>query len=503
MKVATGLVAVAALLLAGCSTDGVSQASGTPRLRFGGCPHELMTAADAMVPEERLEQLTFSCATLQVPLDHTHLDGESIPIAVVRVRHRQQSRRIGSLVMNPGGPGESGLDAISYWASWLSDDVLRRFDVVTFDPRGTGASDPVTCGSIAADHEPTLFPDLLSPAGYAAASDIARQQTDACLRRLGGRAPFFNTQETARDMDLLRQALGDRKLSYVGFSYGAKLGGEYARRFPRTVRALVLDGPSDPVTDPIATTEAQVAGFEHAFGQWVTDCPARPSCQPLGDPRAYVATLVARANAAPINSARPGDDLPATGSDVLLAVEAFLYDDVTWPFLDAALTEAADGDAGSVFEAIDHHFGRDRRSHPDDPDPADAGLVINCNDQAAGPSDREIQEAATRVTAANPIFGGLGSWGLLGCRFWRADRHVLALPQAPATAPVLVVGTVHDPATPYAGAVSFTETMGNATLLSWEGDGHTAYGRSSCVNELVDAYLTTLAVPAAGTRCPP
>jgi hypothetical protein len=210
---------------------------------------------------------------------------------------------------------------------------------------------------------------------------------------------------------------------------------------------------------------------------------------------------VSRAEAAPIVSRRPAPDLPASGSDVMIAIQALLYTDATWPVLDAALTEAAAGDSGSIHEAIDHAPGRS--ADDDAPDPADAGLVINCNDRAPGPTTAQIRAAARRLADRLPVFGRWGAGALFECAAWPVARHPLEPPTAPTAPAVVVVGTVGDPATPYEGAARLTETLGpNASLLTWEGEGHTAYGRSDCVNRLVDSYLVDLVVPHPGTRCP-
>lgn len=498
---ATTVLVPAVLVLAGCGAGSAPEEhEAAARLRFTECADRL-PVADAGIDPARLARLEFGCADLAVPLDHSRPGGQQLSMAVVRVRHRDQHRRIGSLVMNPGGPGQAGSAYVAYWASWLSDDVLSRFDVVTFDPRGTGGSEPIDCGPMPADDEPARYPDLLSAAGYRRSAAESRQAMAACADAVGRRAPFFSTRETAQDLDRLRAALGDRRLTYVGFSYGAKLGAEYAHRFPERVRALVLDAPSDPLSDPVAVTEAQVAAFERSFETWADDCPARPTCALLGDPREHVADLVSRANRSPIASLRPGDDLPATGSDVMSAVQALLYQQATWSVLDEALAEATAGDSGSLFEAVDRAHGR---SGADSgvPDPDDANLVINCNDRPPGPSEVEIKAAARRLAARLPVFGAWGAGALFGCTFWPAERHVLEPPTAPAAPAIVVVGTVGDPATPYAGAVRLAQTLGHGTLLTWEGEAHTAYGQTACINRWVDAYLVDLTVPASGTRCP-
>lgn len=248
-------------------------------------------------------------------------------------------------------------------------------------------------------------------------------------------------------------------------------------------------------------TARQTRGFEQAFDRYAADCPHRSSCAPLEQPRRFVEALVKRADADPIPSGRPADTHPLGGKDVLDAVTAGLYDDQLWPVLDDALSEADNGDSGSLSELWDNAWGR---THSDDPhivDPLDAGYVINCNDRPTGPTDAEIRAAARRLVDENPLFGPRGSAELFACHGWQPHRHVLDEPTAPTRSPIVVVGTLHDPATPYAGAVSLAETLGNAKLLTWEGDGHTAFLQSDCIDEKATEYLLTLR-PPDDDRCP-
>jgi pimeloyl-ACP methyl ester carboxylesterase len=497
---------VAALLLVttagACTGTPGDDSPERPLLTFADCGDLFdQRSAKIMIPADRLNRLTFACGTLQVPVDHAQPGGDQIALQVIRAAKAGATDRIGTLVLNPGGPGSSGLGFLPYWMSWLSDDLLNKFDVVTFDPRGTGNSAPIHCGDLPADNEPSQYPDLQSAEGWAYATRTFNDKDDGCLTALGNRAPAFNTQDTARDLDLLRQALGDPQLTYIGWSYGAKLGGQYAHQFPDRVRALVLDAPQDPNKDWIGVIQAQVAAFEQSFDAYAAGCASRPTCVAIGDPRSFVLDLVRTANTAPISSYRPGDDRPATGANVVDGVLALLYDDGNWPHLDDTLLEAKDGDSGSLFEAVDVLLNSDTQDE-DRPQVWDAGYVINCNDRPPGPSESAIKAAAAQLMADHEIFGAMGSWALVECSFWAADRHVLEAPTAPSAPDLLVIGSVHDPATPYEGAVSLTETLGNATLLTWEGEGHTAYGQSECINRLVDTYLISLTVPEPGTRCP-
>lgn len=422
---------VAALALGAALVTSCSTAEESPTFGFGDCGS--LVDPDPQLPADRLAQVDFACGRLQVPVDYAHPDGGSLRVQVVRIRHAEQHDRIGSLVLIPGGPGQSGLDYAAYWASALPEGLLERFDVVTFDPRGTGKSAPINCGKTPDNDKATPTPDVVSTEGFADALALVRRFTEACAARLGDRVEHFNTDATARDLDLLRQALGDEKLTYVGFSYGAKLGAQYAHLYPDKVRAALLDAPSDPRVDAVAVTARQTRGFEQAFDRYAADCPHRSSCAPLEQPRRFVEALVKRADADPIPSGRPADTHPLGGKDVLDAVTAGLYDDQLWPVLDDALNEADDGDSGSLRELWDNAWGR---THSDDPhivDPLDAGYVINCNDRPTGPTDAEIRAAARRLVDENPLFGPRGSAELFACHGWQPHRHVLDEPTAPLT----------------------------------------------------------------------
>lgn len=500
----------AALAFTGCSwgsDDDPEKRSrstaGKTLLGFGPCPSSLLVDP-SFLSSERAARLVLECATLRVPLDHAApAGGKSLGMAVVRIRSKKPSPdRIGSLLLIPGGPGDPGLPVAGWWASWFSDSVLDHFDLVTFDPRGTGASSPINCAAVPEDAQPAFYAHLLTGRGFARATTTFRHLTDACVDRLGTTAPYFNTTATAKDLDLLRAALGEEKTTALGWSYGAKLGGEYARQFPDRVRALVLDAPSDSAIPAVDVAARQIHGFESSLGEWASTCGGRPTCAGLGDdPVGFVRDLVATADRRLIRSSRTEDSLRASGATVLDAVAAMLYDGGAWWRLDKALLKASRGDAAGLFAGIEHVRGPDVSDDPGEPDPGDANYVINCNDRAPGPTVREIRSATRKLLADNPVFGEWGSWSLFGCRGWQPGRTPLADPVAPGTPPLMVIGTVHDPATPYVGAVHITEVLGSGHLLTWEGHGHTAYGTSDCVTKLADHYLVTLELPAEGTRC--
>lgn len=497
---APAAVLAAVIGLASCTSTPQHQAES---IEWGHClrvaPRSL-----AELPPERLNQLEFGCGTVDVAVDPTDGNLGRIAVQLIRVRRATSAAgsatatagdKIGPLLLIAGGPGQSGVEYAGVAAGYLSDQILDHFDVVAFDPRGVGRSAPIRC---AHTDVPTLgMPDLLSAAGYARAAAVAAHTSSACLSALGARAGAFSTTATAADIDAIRRALGERALTYVGWSYGAKLGAEYARRFPGSVRAAVLDAPTDPTASWTAAAEYQLRGFESALDEFAAWCGTDHSCRSLGYVRSSLAALVAQAERVPIPSTRPGDDEPADGADVIDAVATSMYDSARWPDLATGIVEASEGDSRllrSLFDA--------GRTDTEDTNEDDANLVINCNDSAPGPEPAQIMTAAARFAEQFPIFGRWGSYRLLACASWSAPRHPLAVPVADTEHPLVVVGTVHDPATPYAGAASMARVLGNATLLTWEGQGHTAYGRDACIARLVDSYLVSLSVPAPGTRCP-
>ncbi|MCP2249671.1 alpha/beta hydrolase [Lentzea aerocolonigenes] len=469
-------------------------------LPVSGCAHTppAITWTDCDRRPALAEHLDVGCGTLAVPLDH-NTTGKTISLKLVRVRHREQTGRIGSLVLNPGGPGVAGIEFATSFAARASEGLLKRFDVIGFDPRGVGESAPVRCTSDPdLDRLIDFNGDMRTPAGRAEAERDSRRTAFSCKEKLGDSAQFFNTEATARDVDAIRDAVGDAKLTYAGFSYGAKLGATYAHLFPDKVRALVLDAPSFPLVDDNSTAERQLRGFEEAFDGFAKDCAARPSCAELGDLRALLTGVLAQAATTPLTHENPADHRRTKGGTVLFGVMSALYDSARWQPLEDALRLARRGDGTGFFDLADAGSGRHDGTFPN---AADASFVIGCNDGTAVLTDEQIATAAARWSKDFPLFGGYQARGLFGCRFWDVPRHPLARPAAATASPVLVIGGLHDPATPYQGAVDLTAALGNGVLLTWEGEGHTAYLRSECVNEVVDRYLVDLAVPERGRRC--
>jgi pimeloyl-ACP methyl ester carboxylesterase len=446
--------------------------------------------------------LRFGCGRMRVPLDYTQPDGESIELFVLRVRYGQQRDRIGSLLVNPGGPGGSGLDAAVGLGLSLPVGLLGRFDLVGFDPRGVGLSTPVECiPDELKDRGTALDPDARTEEDYQEQVELAREIAESCSEEYGDTLEHYNTEETARDIDLVRQAVGDDELTYLGYSYGTRLGSVYAHLFPDRVRALVLDGAVNPVEDDLASSEAQARGFENAYDQFAADCRRRGAACPIGpDARRSLAALLDQARGSPIPSRKSGEEREATAGHVLLAAISALYDQEDWPELATALADARRGDAAGVFTLADRYNQRD--SDGDYTNILDANIAINCADSDDRISDDTVREKLVAWRRNYPLFGSSLALGLLGCQQWLAPRHPLPEVRADGAPPILVIGTRHDPATPYASAQVLARQLDSGVLLTWEGDGHTAYPKTPCITRAVGAYLTDLRLPRDGASCP-
>lgn len=519
---ASGVAAVlaAALVLAGCSrtVSGTGHVGAAPTGTTAGSTGVPSTApsgstAQATVsfrscgpifdpsvlglPPDRATKLEFGCATMAVPLDYAKPTGQQIQLALVRVHDRANSGHR-PLLLNPGGPGGSGFQLALGLAGQIDEKVLARYDLIGFDPRGVGLSSPISCVSDAEkDKINAASPDVLTAAGFAQAKQLAKQVADACETKYGPALAQYNTVNTARDMEQIRQGLGGRQMDYLGFSYGTELGSIYAHLYPKTVGAMVLDGAVDPLTDDITSFADQLGGFEHAFDQFAADCAKRSSCRSLGDPRKVVQQIVNAARQAPL---RTGTDRQLTSALALTGVLDALYSADSWPKLASALADARAGNGKALLDLADDY---NQRFHGSYSNIMEANTTISCNDSKPGPSDDTIRTTAMAWSRKYPIFGLWAAGSLFTCQQWQPNRTPLPLPKAPTSKPVLVVGNLNDPATPYQGAIDLAKTMGDARLLSWDGEGHTSYLQgSSCIDDKVNAYLVAGTLPAPNTTCP-
>jgi pimeloyl-ACP methyl ester carboxylesterase len=444
----------------------------------------------------------FECATLRVPLAHRR-PGEQVGIAVIRLpASGGAGERIGSLVVNPGGPGASGVEYARAARVVLGAEVRKRFDVVGFDPRGVGRSAPVECLSdaeldafVALDGTPDTAGERL------ALEEGARRFAEGCRRRSGRLLPHLGTVDVAHDLDLLRQALGERRLTYLGKSYGTLLGAVYASLFPGRVRAMVLDGALDPGGSRVRLGVEQAAGFERALRAYAEDCLAAGGCpfrnRTVGGAVQEVSGLLRRADERPL---RGDGRRRVTQAVAVLGLLGPLYGRALWPELTETLRHAFQGDGALLLRNADQLTGRhDDGTYSNE---TEANMAVNCAD---GPHPRQPATYGRNAAAAReraPRFGPYLVWSSLPCAYWPHPPALGPL-TAKGAAPILVIGTERDPATPYAWARRLAGELGSGVLLGYRGDGHTAYSSGSrCVDEVVEEYLVAGVAPEDGAVCP-
>ncbi len=446
------------------------------------------------------------CATLTVPLDHGAPGGETIELALARrPASGKAAERIGSLVINPGGPGASGVELVEQLGSAMDQRVLDRFDLVGFDPRGVGRSAPVACIEDKAAVN-ALDGDPDNPAEIERIAAAQRAIGAACLTRYPSLLAHLSTAATTMDLDLIRLALGDETLTYLGFSYGTEIGSAYARRYPERIRALVLDGAVAPDLRQVDLARAQAEGFERAFSNFVERCRTDPRCVAGADVRALHHHVRAMVEQAPIAVSRAGEDRDLAIGDFQMGVVSALYDQTLWAYLAQGLVEAAAGDGATLLALADLYH--QRRADGSYPNHADANLAITCADSDERYDVDNAARLAVDLARTAPTFGAQLGWSMLSCHGWPTlpDERLAPIAEpSPGTPPdraIVVVGTLHDPATPFVWAQQLTAALGpTARLLTWDGEGHTAYLKSPCVTNAVDLFLVTLKPPAVGTRC--
>ena len=441
--------------------------------------------------------------TMRVPLNWADVTSKKISITVLRIRSASQHDRIGSLVINPGGPGGSGIDAaLSLAVDELPAAILDRFDIVGFDPRGIGLSDPIQCiTDKQKDAELSLPADPTTDAQWQASITDATKVAQNCYTEYGGDLTYYSTAETARDMEALRAKLGDPKLTYLGYSYGTLLGAEYASAYPDKVRALVLDGAVDPTISPTEQDKTQAAGFQLAFSHFAASCTSKgASCKLGSDPQRYVLDLMAKAAAHPIPSGDANDKRTADDGAVLLGVISALYDQTQWPDLITALVDANKGDASGILSLDDSY--NERSADGTYSNIEDANATIGCADTPQRPTVAQARALQPQWRAGNPLFGGSAASSLGFCSLWKAPPDQPITVANKGAAPILVIGTTGDPATPISGAQHLAALLGSGRLLVWQGDGHTAYPKTTCVTNAVNSYLINLTLPPTGATCP-
>jgi pimeloyl-ACP methyl ester carboxylesterase len=443
----------------------------------------------------------FQCATLTVPLDDAKPGLGTVALALTR--HKATGRnRIGSLVVNPGGPGASAVDFLQRDYPFGFPVAIRaHFDLVAFDPRGVGHSLPVRCLSgPALDAYFHLDPVADDPAELSAIDAANRKLAQGCLARSRRVLPYVSTMIAAQDLDRVRLAVGDVKLTYLGYSYGTQIGTSYLEQFPTHVRAMVLDGALDPTLTWDQLLAGNARGFDVALGAFLRDCQ-RTRCAfrkaVSGDLSTAFDALAAKLDAHPI----PGDRARTVGRDEFLnGVARGLYRRDSWPAIAGALSELVHDRGGSMLELNDEQL--ERGPNGTYSNLFEAYEAVTCIDQPWPRTDQPYQALARQVQRQYPHFGAAVVLSGMQCAFWPIGP--VSIPHrvvAAASPPVVVIGTTRDPATPYSWAQGLARQLAHAILLTHVGDGHTAYrlGAPACITGPVDDYLISLRAPASAT----
>ncbi|WP_020667928.1 alpha/beta hydrolase [Amycolatopsis nigrescens] len=451
------------------------------------------------------------CARLTVPLDYAKPDGDTITVGLLRHQASKPDQRVGALAVNPGGPGASGMEAAASLATRVSGTELgERFDLVGFDPRGIGASEPRVHCLTGPERDAERAEDIDadgSAEGVAKAEADAKDFAGKCAQRTEhGDAMLANlgTREVVKDMDLLRSALGDQKLTYLGYSYGTRIGYSYAEAFPANVRAMVLDGALDPNQDEVESLVAQGEGFGKAFGKYTAWCAAQQDCALGQDPAAAVKAFQDLTRPLLDNPVDVGDGRKLSFGDATLAAIQALYSEQLWDTLNSGLNELKLGRGRTLMALADQYNERDSSGQYSSTQ--DAFTAIRCVDDPRVTDKNEILDAANRYDQAAPFLddGRPNGAALDSCAFWpvpnTSEPHE---PKVGGLVPTLVVSTTDDPATPYQAGVNLAKAL-KGGLLTFEGTQHTAFLQgNACVDGAGTEYLLTGKLPPEGTRCTP
>lgn len=504
--------ALAVLLLAGCAVvigGRAERGQGADRTDYAeSAPPRARTpiswqdcfdpSADVNVPEGT------ACGVLSVPVDYARPDGDAAGIFVIRFP--ATGEKIGSLIINPGGPGESGANAALAMVGTLPQAIRERFDLVGFDPRGVGNSAPAAVCNSDEDNDRLRALDQVdySEAGVASIEAETKQFVQRCVDEMGDEfLANLGTENVAKDLDALRQELGDDKLTYLGYSYGTRIGASYAEQFPDKVRAMILDGGIDPNADPAEADIRQAAAFQKAFDNYAADCAKTPSC-PLGtDPAKAVDVYHSLVNPLVGNPAETEDPRGLSYSDAIIGTILPLYSPTLWSRLTQGLTELTENRGDTLLSLSDEYMKRDADGHYSNS--TDVRVAVNCVDKPPITDRAKVvdQDRKAREVAPFMSYGEFtGHAPLSTCAFWpvppTSEPHELKVEGLP---PTLIVSTTNDPATPYQAGVELAEQLGG-TLLTFEGTQHTVvFQGDACVDDIAVKYLVDVTVPPAGTRC--
>ncbi len=511
MKLTTGIarsgivLASAMFLVAGCSTmvDGRATISvprpGSP-IQWAPCRTE-GPSDQSSIPSGA------ECGLLSVPVNWDNPDSADGAVAqIAMIRFKATEQKIGSLIVNPGGPGESGVKAAASMVATLPEALRKRFDLVGFDPRGVANSAPAVWCNSDADNDRLRADNVVAytPEGVAHIEKLTKEFIARCTDKMG--KDFLANVGTAsviKDLDAIRAALGDEKLTYLGYSYGTRIGAGYAEAYPDKVRAMILDGAVDPNADPFEADIRQAAAFQKAFDDYAADCAKDSDC-PLGtDPAKAVEVYQSLVWPLVDKPARTDDPRGLSYSDAIVGTILPLYSPNLWRHLTQALTEISEGRGDTMLALADLYMGRDAQGHYTNA--TDARVAVNCVDKQPITDRAKLVEQDRRLREVAPFmsYGEFTGYAPLGtCAMWpvppTSERHEIEVNGLP---PILVISTTNDPATPYQAGVDLARQLGGA-LLTFEGTQHTvALQGDACVDDIATRYLLDVTVPPPGTRC--
>ncbi|MEU0201786.1 MULTISPECIES: alpha/beta fold hydrolase [unclassified Streptomyces] len=446
----------------------------------------------------------WQCATMKAPLDWDDPKGDTIGLALIRARAGDANRRIGSLIFNFGGPGGSGVTSLPAFAEGY-ETLRTRYDLVSFDPRGVGRSAPVICENdqqLDAYFQQDATPD--DAAERTELLDNTKEFNEACEQNSKKVLPHVRTTDAARDLDLMRQVLGDDRLHYFGISYGTELGGVYAHLFPERVGRAVFDAVVDPTQNAEQGSLGQAKGFQLALDNFAQDCVSKAEECPIGtsaqDVKNRIARLLKDLDSRPIPGVFPRE---LTQTSATSGIAQALYSQDFWEYLTQGLQQAYSGDGSILLLLSDSMNGREENGEYSNL--AAANTAINCADDKPRYDTAYVERKLPEFRAASDLFGDYLAWGMISCTDWAvpgaADHPDV---RAPGSAPILVVGNTGDPATPYEGARKMVDALGEGVgvELTYRGQGHGAYdSENKCVRAAVNGYLLDGKVPRAGTVC--
>ncbi|MEY3111529.1 MAG: hypothetical protein RIT23_660 [Actinomycetota bacterium] len=491
---------VGAVLMASCSSGSsvTSTSDSSPQATESTAPAFLPSSFTWSECENAEPDSLVTCSILEVPYDYEDPAIGSFSLFVKKRSVEDPAKRIGSLLVNPGGPGFGGSSLADDAYYYFSSDLLERFDIIAWDPRGTGESTPAVDCVDTYDEYFGLDSPPDNDEEIQALIDASQQFNDECLARSGEILPYISTEASARDMNSIRLALGEDKISYLGFSYGSELGATWTTLFPDTVRAAVLDGAVDPDSNSTDEGKSQAKGFEQQLTAFLEQCSARVSCKfhNKGNAEAAFDKLIADLDANPLVVS--SDRTPVTQGVAYTAIAQAMYSDFYWPQLEAALKSAQLGDGSGLLSLYDQYFQRqDDGTYGNE---LEAFLSISCLDDPGATSVEEVNSKVDEFVAIAPRLGANFAYGY-SCALWPIPPAPRVEITGKGAGPIVVVGTTGDAATPLESTRKMAKKLEQGILIVVSANQHTGYGANACVTKAVDGYLIDLVVPQNELTC--